>query len=114
MSEDTRASMEQQGYEVPLIEQLNGVPQDARQMIEITPYRHIHVPYGALCHRAAARIAELERALAAAEARERKSYLLLARWLDKDPIGGVMLKPQTRSHLDAILYAIHALAKGRT
>jgi len=61
----------------------------------------------------AARIAELERALAAAEARERKSYLLLARWLDKEPPGGGTLTAETRSHLDAILDAIHALAKER-
>lgn len=60
-----------------------------------------------------AEIMRLKAALVAAEARERKSYLLLARWLDKEPHDGGTLAAETRSHLDAILDAIHALGRER-
>ncbi len=49
-----------QACEVPLVEQLESVPRDCRQMIEVGPCHHRNIPYGRLCHEAAARIRELE------------------------------------------------------
>ena len=58
--------------EVPLVEQLESVPVGAREWIEIDPIHHRNIPYGRLCHDAAARIRQLERELAVANARIRE------------------------------------------
>ena len=73
--------MSDNGQQVPLIERLGRVPAAAR-VLEHTPnplgYDTASIPVGALCREAAARIAELEAALAAErERREAAEALLL-------------------------------------
>lgn len=59
---------------VPLVEQLESVPVDARQMIEIGPTHHRNIPYGRMCREAAAAL----RASAAREAALREALRDLA------------------------------------
>jgi hypothetical protein len=58
-----------QAYAVPLIEQLESVPADARMMYEHDKFHHENIPVGRLCHEAATAlrqaIAEAEDAVAA-------------------------------------------------
>lgn len=51
-----------QPCEVPLVEQLESVPLQAREMIEISACHHRNIPYGRYCHEAA-EIRRLEAAL---------------------------------------------------
>ena len=56
--------MSEQAVEVPLVEMLLSVPEDSREMIEISPISHRNIPYGRYCHESANRIMELEKKLA--------------------------------------------------
>ena len=49
--------------DVPLIELLQRVPEDASAWYEHDSTHHSHIPYGNYCHRAVQRIKELEAAL---------------------------------------------------
>ncbi len=49
-----------QPVEVPLVEQLESVPINCHEMIEVEPMHHRYIPYGRLCHEAAVRIRRLE------------------------------------------------------
>jgi hypothetical protein len=53
-----------QAYAVPLIEQLESVPADARMMYEHDKFHHENIPVGRLCHEAAS---ALRQAIAEAE-----------------------------------------------
>ncbi len=53
-----------QAYAVPLIEQLESVPTDARMMYEHDKFHHENIPVGRLCHEAAT---ALRQAIAEAE-----------------------------------------------
>lgn len=39
--------------EVPILEQLLSISEDARQFVEISECHHRNIPYGVLCHKAA-------------------------------------------------------------
>jgi hypothetical protein len=56
-----------QAYAVPLIEQLESVPADARMMYEHDKFHHENIPVGRLCHEAAT---ALRQAIAEAEKQE--------------------------------------------
>ena len=49
-------------YQVPLVEQLKSVPNDARFVLE-EKFSSAYYPVGTLCHQAADRITELEKRL---------------------------------------------------
>ncbi len=59
-----------QAYAVPLIEQLESVPADARMMYEHDKFHHQNIPVGRLCHEAAT---ALRQAIAEAEKQEQWS-----------------------------------------
>lgn len=63
--------------EVPLLELLESIPENYRQMVEINPTEHRNIPYGKHCQDAAKRIRQLERELneAKQELENTKDYL---------------------------------------
>ena len=61
-----------QAYEVPLLEQLESVPADARVMYEHSKHHHENIPAGRLCHEAAA---ALRKAIEQAEQPESQRHI---------------------------------------
>lgn len=64
----TSEAKDAQACAVPLVERLLSVPKDAREMIEVGYCHHRNVPYGAMCHEAAARVDKQNDKIAALEA----------------------------------------------